>query len=179
MKMVSELEINRWSETLQHSVTLNYKNNYDVACLKLPSQVVTNLLVGLSLLNVEEILFCSCGGAVESAVDEPTTEEGNSSDISVDGPFIDDSLEKRIELGLEQLCSTARRRVLAGFSHLTKCALLPGGPRAVFNAQYLPKSSSPDESEAMKVIPTAIKLARTQDPQYTKRAVSTILNACL
>ncbi|XP_024400873.1 uncharacterized protein [Physcomitrium patens] len=121
-------------------------------------------------VTLQDLITC-CGGAVESAVDEPTTEEGNSSDISVDGPFIDDSLERRIELGLEQLCSTARRRVLAGFSHLTKCALLPGGPRAVFNAQYLPKSSSPDESEAMKVIPTAIKLARTQDPQYTKRAV--------
>jgi hypothetical protein len=130
---------------------------------------------GFAKSNIDGISVNSFGEAEEQPAAESSTEEGESSDVSFEGVAFDETLERKAQIGLEYLNSTTQPRALAGFRHLIKCASLPGGPLAVYNANYI----RPPPAPPMKAIPTAFALAKTQDPQYSKLAVRTIINAWL
>lgn len=129
-----------------------------------------NLFVGLDKPNVDGTSFNSFGVAEEQPAAEPSTEEGESSDANLDCHVINEPLERKAEIGLEYLDSSAYQYVLVGFNRLIKCASLPGGPLAVFNARFTRPPPAPP-APPIKVIPTVIEKAQKQDPQFSKLAV--------
>ncbi|KAG0553640.1 hypothetical protein KC19_12G027400 [Ceratodon purpureus] len=98
------------------------------------------------------------------------TEGAESSDVIFDGQIYKEAL-----VGVTYLRSAVRSKVLNGFYRLIKCASSPGGRLAMLNSKYVlapPASTySPGSSIVMEAIPNAIKLAKTQDPQYSLLAV--------
>ena len=119
----------------------------------------------------------SFGEAEEQPAAESSTEEGESSDVNFE-VYPDESLEKKAQLGVEYLNSKTKPRVLHGFTSLIRCASSPGGPLAVLNAKFIQPPPAPP-TPPLKAIPTALDLAKTEEPQYCKLAVCTILNSIL
>lgn len=137
-------------------------------------------MCGLSELNIDETSFNSFGESEEQPAGETSTEEGESSDANFECHVSDENLERKAQIGLEYLDSSSYHKVLAGFSHLIKCASLPGGARAVFNAKYTRPPPAPPAPPAQPIvieaIPAVIEKAKMQDSEFSKHAVHSILN---
>lgn len=95
---------------------------------------------------------------------EPSNEGGESSDLNLEGEAFSQPLDVIARNGVQALGLTRMQRVLQGFANLIKCTNFLGGRVEVYKAG---------------AIGEAIRLAKGENGQYIRQAVSTVLDAFL